>query len=172
VSGFENWIGRRASSTESNKILFSRLADLFESYPCSGPALALEVGCGEGDFSASLWQLLSKRHPGAGTRLYTLDINLTSTITALRNFQSVGADGVRALRGDFYNLPLIGQQFDYFFAFNVFYWAKKDRLLREARRVLKENGKIFTYDRVPAPVNGLSPVFFFTLDRSQLPQHE
>lgn len=159
---------RRVTPEESRKILAGRLADLFRSGPSPGAAVALEVGCGDGHVSAVLGQTLRTWRPDPGTRLYSLDIEMAAAAATRRQFRRVGLRGSCALRGDLYHLPFPEERFDYFLALNVFYWADRGRLLLEAGRVLKPEGKLLTYDLLPAGTGASLPVFFFTLDRAQI----
>lgn len=170
MSPFEHWAGRRVSPEESDKILSGRLAELFRSGPSPGPAVSIEVGCGDGRFSEVLRQILFSWHPDPGTRLYSLDLEMTAATATHRQFRAVETRGTYALRGDLYRVPFPKQRFDYFFAFNVLYWADRSRLLGEAHRVLKPWGKLLTYDLLPVSTRALRPVFFFTLDRAQIAQ--
>lgn len=168
MSPFENWAGRRVSPEESKQILAERLADLFRSGPSPGPAVALEVGCGDGRFSTVLHQTLFSWHPDPGTRLYSLDLERTAVAATHRQFRSAETRGACALQGDLYRAPFPEQRFDYFFAFNVLYWADRGRLLAEAHRLLKPQGKLLSYDLLPVSTPASRPVFFFTLNRAQI----
>lgn len=169
MQAYENWAGRRISEEDSRKLLGSLLSKVFEAGADKSPIRALEAGCGEGQFSSgTLWRAFSSNHPDPRSRLFSLDIAFTSLMAARRRFRERQAHGARPLQGDLYNLPVAAQSCDYLLAFNVFYWADRSRLLSEAHRVLKEDGRLFTYDLVPTPIDGLRPVFFFHLRRDQI----
>lgn len=153
------------SHENSVELLAERLEDFLQALPREGPFAALEIGCGDGRGTEVLYQSLCRWH-GPGVLLYALDLDVHKL---LRARDRLGAD-VRFLSGDLYGLPLPQGCVDYLFALNTFYWADRPKLLAEASRVLREDGKVFAYDVLPVGTAELRPLVTFTLSREQILQ--
>lgn len=160
-------LGRRVSLEASRRLLSKQLDAFFSSCHGGNPISALEIGCGDGRVTERIWAHLAKGHPHPCTRLCAVDISLEALACSRKRLKT---SSIQTLGGDLYNLPFGAEQFDCLIALNVFFWADRSRLLREACRVLRRHGRMFTYDLVPASADSLRPLFFFTLAREQILQ--
>jgi ubiquinone/menaquinone biosynthesis C-methylase UbiE len=67
-----------------------------------------------------------------------------------------------------YRLPFPAEGFHFVVALNVFFWAEKQRLLAEAARVLKPEGKILICDLLPRPSETKRPLITLLMSREQV----
>lgn len=162
------WPRQEVTPENSGRLLLERLDRFFQAGMRVGPVLMLEVGCGDGRGSKVLYQHLVQRYGDKGARLYTLDLNMDKILQISLRLRQDGFRGVYPVRGDLYNLPMPAGQFDYFIALNVFFWAKRRELLREAHRVLRREGRMFVYDVIPASAGQPRPLATFSFDRNQI----
>lgn len=105
---------------------------------------AVDVGCGPGRYAMLLLQLLPQLY------LTCLDRNPKMIAETSRLLHTVDIDRFKAVVGDAADFPLDAGSVDAVFTFNAIHHFILPAFLREARRVLRKNGTIWIYSRLPS----------------------
>lgn len=119
----------------------AHMRDLFSKHESCD---AVDVGCGPGRYALLLLQMMPQLH------LTCLDRNSEMLAETSRLLSSANVDRFKAVIGDASDLPLESKSTDAVFTFNAVHHFILPAFLREARRVLKENGTICIYTRLPS----------------------
>jgi len=100
----------------------------------------LEMGCGPGH---ALQKLLRLPHV---TQVIGLDCSETMLrLSSRRNRSALEAGRLSLVQGDFALLPFLDETTDAVLAVNVAYFMSSPAALREARRVLRQDGRLVLY---------------------------
>jgi ubiquinone/menaquinone biosynthesis C-methylase UbiE len=125
--------------------------------------VALDVGCGPGRYSLLLLQMMPQLH------LTCLDKNNNMLAETTRLLRDANMSRFRCVPADASELPLESKSVDVVFTFNAIHHFTIPAFLREAQRVLKKDGTIVIYTRLPsqnaASIWGKYFPDFITLER-------
>lgn len=104
---------------------------------------AADVGCGDGGCDAKLFQYLGDR-----LYLHCIDDNLKMLKQLEGYFDQHGIKNFQIREAPAKDLPIEDDSLDCIFTFNAIHHFKLLRFLKEASRVLKNNGYLFIYTRL------------------------
>ena len=116
------------------------IRDLLSNYE---RCVAVDVGCGPGRYALLLLQMMPQLH------LTCLDRSSNMIAETTRLLRGANIDRFKAATADASEFPLDPNSVDVVFTFNAVHHFNMPAFLREARRVLKKNGTIIIYTRLP-----------------------
>ncbi|HEX5457653.1 MAG TPA: class I SAM-dependent methyltransferase [Candidatus Nitrosotalea sp.] len=129
---------RQLRTTDLGPILFitNKLQDL--------PSIhAADIGCGTGRYSLKFVQ-----HLGEKCHLFCLDNNREMLRHLQEHFVENNITNFTPIRSDSHRIPLQTDSLDCVMSFNAIHHFSLPNFLREASRVLKNNGRLFVYTRL------------------------
>jgi len=116
------------------------IRDLLSKYE---HCVAVDVGCGPGRYALLLLQMMPQLY------LNCLDMSSDMVARTTRLLRDANIDRFKAAVADASEFPLDPNSIDVVFTFNAIHLFNVPAFLREARRVLKRNGTIIIYTRLP-----------------------
>ncbi len=105
---------------------------------------AVDVGCGPGRYALLLLRMMPQLH------LICLDRNSNMIAETSRLLGHANIDRFKAVTAEAEEFPLDSNSIDAVFTFNAIHHFIVPAFLREARRVLKGNGTLCIYTRLPS----------------------
>jgi ubiquinone/menaquinone biosynthesis C-methylase UbiE len=119
----------------------AHIRNLFSKYErCE----ALDVGCGPGRYALLLLRMMPQLH------LTCLDRNSNMIAETSRLLRGANIDRFKAVTADAAEFPLDSNSVDAVFTFNAIHHFIVPAFLRETRRVLKGDGTLCIYTRLPS----------------------
>jgi len=106
--------------------------------------VAVDIGCGPGRYALLLLQMIPQLN------LTCIDRSSNMIAETERLVRGANIDRFKAATADAGELPLDSNSIDVVFTFNAVHHFIMPAFLREARRVLKKDGMIFIYTRLPS----------------------
>jgi ubiquinone/menaquinone biosynthesis C-methylase UbiE len=119
----------------------AHIRDLLSKHTC---CIAVDVGCGPGRYALLLLQMLPQLH------LTCLDRSTNMIAETTRLLRGASIDRFTAVTADAGEWPLRLNSVDVVFTFNAVHHFILPAFLREAQRVLKKDGMILIYTRLPS----------------------
>jgi ubiquinone/menaquinone biosynthesis C-methylase UbiE len=104
---------------------------------------AADVGCGGGRYDLELF-----RHLGDKLHLTCIDYNSSMLNELIQNLKEHKIKNFKAIKAPADDLPLTDNSLDCMFTFNAIHHFKLLDFLKEAFRVLRDNGYLFIYTRL------------------------
>ena len=104
---------------------------------------AADIGCGAGRYSLRFVQ-----HLGEKCHLFCLDNNREMLRHLREHFVENNITNFTPIRSDSHRMPLQTDSLDCVMSFNAIHHFSLPNFLREASRVLKNNGRLFVYTRL------------------------
>ncbi len=138
---FSEVAGRYNDIRRTDHEPIAHIRDLFSEYKrCD----AVDVGCGPGRYALLLLRMMPQLH------LICLDRNSNMIAETSRLLRGADIDRVNAVTADAGEFSLDSNSVDAVFTFNAIHHFILPAFLREARRVLKKDGTLCIYTRLPS----------------------
>jgi len=125
-------------TTDQKPILF--IKDKFQNL---SEIEAADVGCGGGRYDLELFH-----HLGDKLHLTCIDYNRSMLNELIQNLKEHKIKNFKAIKAPADDLPLADNSLDCMFTFNAIHHFKLLDFLKEASRVLRDNGYLFIYTRL------------------------
>jgi ubiquinone/menaquinone biosynthesis C-methylase UbiE len=124
---------------------------VFEVLNLSRGIVFLDAGCGDGYFSIEAALRL-----GPNSKIIAVDVHKESLEKLKKEIKDKGLSNIEILEADITKrLPLEDKSVDIYFIANVLHGfdeKEKERVLKEAKRILKENGKLVVIEFKKEPM--------------------